>query len=131
MIPKSVKRFSEKIMLHEQLSRLLCLGNRLDGFEIGVEQRLLLVALLLVLFAHANHFAQDLDIEAVALGFLIDFLLGFGEFLDLLLDVFDALDDRAQLITRNPNRFAHALPLVNKTIQNSCIRARTASERRK
>jgi hypothetical protein len=37
------------------------------------------VALLLVLLAHADYFAKNLDVEAIALGLRIDFLFGLGE----------------------------------------------------
>jgi hypothetical protein len=62
-----------------------------------------LLALLLVLLAQSDNLAKDLGIEAVALGFLIDFPLAFVELADLLFDVLDAFDDCAQLITRNLN----------------------------
>src|ERR1700730_14601007 len=75
---------------------------RRDGVQVDVEQRLLLVALLRVLLAQPNHFAQDLHVEAVALGLLIDFLLVFVQRLDLFLDPLDALDDGAQLIAGDP-----------------------------
>src|SRR6187200_2316331 len=73
------------------LCRSLChsLGHRgrtLDGLQIDLQQRLQLVALPLVLLAHPDHLAKNLDVEAVPLGLEIDFLLGFGELLDLLVD---------------------------------------------
>jgi hypothetical protein len=40
--------------------------------------------------SHPDHFSMDLYVEAVALRFLINFLLGFGEFPDLRCN---ALDD--------------------------------------
>ena len=73
----------------------------LDGLQIGLQQRLQLVALLLILLADPDHLAKNLDVEAVALGFQVDLLLGFGELLDLVFDVLDPLDDGAQLIARN------------------------------
>src|SRR5262249_27017533 len=102
--------------------------------HVEVEERFLLVALLLVFLANADHFPQHLDVEAVALGFGKDFTLGFVEFLDLLLDVLDALDNGPQLIAWNVGRSAHGLLLVNTTAENSCIRAdasRRASRRGK
>src|SRR3954465_3821482 len=68
------------------LRRSLCrrLGSRrgtLDGLQIDLQEGLELVALLLVLLAHPDHLAKNLDIEAVALGLEIDVLLGFGELL--------------------------------------------------
>src|SRR5438132_7504 len=76
--------------------RLQSWSGGLDGAKIGLEQRLLLVTLLLVLLAQPNDLAQDLHVEAVALGFGIDVLLVLVERLDLLLDPLDALDNRSQ-----------------------------------
>ena len=53
------------------------------------------LALLLVLFAQANHFSKDPNVEAVVLGFKIDFLPRFAKFLDLFLDLLDAIYDCA------------------------------------
>lgn len=96
------------------LCRSLChsLGHRrgtLDGLQIDLQERLQLVALLLVLLAHPDHLAKNLDVEAVPLGLEIDFLLGFGELLDLLVDVLDPLDNGAQLVARNIAWSAHWL----------------------
>src|SRR5262245_57931846 len=67
--------------------------GRLDRMHVEVEERFLFVPLLLVLLANADHFTEYFDVEAVALGFREDFPLGFVQFLDLLVDVLDALDD--------------------------------------
>ena len=83
--------------------------------HVEVEQRFLLVPLLLVFLANSDHLSQHLDVEAVALGFGKDFPLGLVELLDLLVDVLDALDDRPQLVAWNVARFAHGLLLVNTT----------------
>src|SRR5580700_5376089 len=55
-------------------SRFRLRGCSHYGLQVEVQERLLLVALLLILFAHADHLAQNFDVEAVALGFEIDFL---------------------------------------------------------
>src|SRR6266566_7052265 len=62
--------------------------------QVDVKKRVVLFALLLVLLAHADHFSKDLNIEAVVLGFKIDFLPRLVELPDLLLDLLDAFDDR-------------------------------------
>src|SRR5215813_344538 len=95
--------------------------------HVEVEERFLFVPLLLVLLANADHFTEYFDVEAVALGFREDFPLGFVEFLDLLVDVLDALDDGPQLIAWNVGRSAHGLLLVNTTAENSGIRADASS----
>jgi hypothetical protein len=64
---------------------------------------------------------KSLYIEAVAFGLQINLFLGFREFLDLVFDMLNSLDDSSQLITRNPNRSAHGLLLVNMTLQKSAI----------
>src|SRR5258708_10861595 len=74
--------------------------------QVDVEKSFVLFALLLVLLTHPNYFSKDLDVEAVVLGFKIDFLPRFAKFLDLFLDLLDAFDDRAQLVARDPARFA-------------------------
>ena len=76
------------------------------------------LALLLVLLAQAHDLANDLDIEAVALGFLKDLALSFVELFDLFFDVLDALDDGAQLITRNFRQSTHGLLPLNRTPSN-------------
>ena len=61
----------------------------------------MLLAFFLVPFSQPNDLSKDLRIEAVALGFLIDFPLAFVELADFFLNVFDTFDDGTQLITRN------------------------------
>src|SRR5260370_21278849 len=85
--------------------------------EVDVEKGLVLLSLILVLCAQANYFWKDPNVEAVVLGLKIDFLPRFAKLLDLFLDLLDAFDDSAQLIARNPTRFAHGLLLVNVTAQ--------------
>src|SRR5580704_7872572 len=102
------------------------LGDRLrllDCVHIEVEERFVLVTLLLVFLADADHFPQHLDVEAVALGFRKYLPLGLVQLLDLLVDVLDALDDGPQLIAWNVGRSAHGLLLVNTTAESWCIRA--------
>jgi len=55
------------------------------------------------LAAHADDFSKNLDVEAIALGFRIDFLFGLGQILDLIFDLLNALNERSQLIARNVN----------------------------
>jgi hypothetical protein len=57
-----------------QSGGLFHLRRYLDGFQIGIEQRLLLVSLFSILFPNPDHFPQDFDIKAIALGFLRDCL---------------------------------------------------------
>jgi hypothetical protein len=78
-----------------------------------------LVAFLLVLLAQADYFSKNLDVEAIALGFRIDFPFGLGQFVDLVIDLLNALNDRSQLVTRYVNWPAHGLLLVNMTVQKS------------
>jgi len=60
-------------------AELSCLGgaSSFDRSQINLEQGLMLFALLLVLLSQLDDLAKDLNIEAVALGFLVDLLLGF------------------------------------------------------
>jgi hypothetical protein len=60
-------------------AELSCLGgaSSFDRSQINLEQGLMLFALLLVLLSQSDDLAKDLNIEAVALGFLVDLLLGF------------------------------------------------------
>src|SRR6266852_1255119 len=103
-------------------SRGFCLrGRPRDGLHVDVQERFLLVALLLVQLAHPDDLAQNLDVEAVPLGLEVDLLLAFVELLDLLVDVLDTLDDRSQLVARNVSRSAHGLLPVKVTRQKSAI----------
>jgi hypothetical protein len=69
----------------------------------------------------AGSLSKNLYVEAVPLGFLINLLLGFREFLDLVFDMLDAFNDSSQLIARNSHPIAHGLLLVNMTPQKSAI----------
>jgi hypothetical protein len=51
-------------------------GRLLDCLPIFFNERLQFVALLGVLFAQPDHFSNDFYVEAVALGFQVNFLLG-------------------------------------------------------
>ena len=90
------------VILARQEWRLGGLGDAssIDRSQINLKQGLVLLALLLVLLSQPDDLSKDLRIEAVALRLLIDFLLAFVQFADFLLDVLDAFDDGAQLITR-------------------------------
>jgi hypothetical protein len=69
-------------------------GRRiLYGPEIEVEQRVLFVALVLILFAQAKDFLQHLYVETLSLGLGEDFLLALIQRLKLFVDVLNALDE--------------------------------------
>jgi hypothetical protein len=63
-----------------------------------VEQRLLFVALVLVLLAQAQDFLEDFHIEALSLGLCEDFLLVLIQRLDLFVDAFNPLDEGTNAI---------------------------------
>ena len=92
--------------------RRFCLrwASPLHGLEIQVEQGLLFVALVLVLLAQAQDVSEDFHIEALSLGLSEDFLLALIQRLDLFVDVFNALDKRANAIARDSCRSC-VLPL--------------------
>src|SRR5829696_7572873 len=77
--------------------------------EVDVQQRRLLIQLLLVLLPEADHFPQDLHIKALPLRLGVDVLLILCQRLDLLFDALDTLDESAQLITRYGTCFTHRL----------------------
>jgi hypothetical protein len=52
-------------------------ASSIDRSQINLEQGLVLIALLLVLFSQSNDLSKDLRIEAVTFGFLIDLPLAF------------------------------------------------------
>jgi hypothetical protein len=66
--------------------------------KVGVEDQLFLAPLILVLLAQADHSAQRLDVEAIALGLGIDLAQIPGERRLLLLQPFDARNDGTKLI---------------------------------
>jgi hypothetical protein len=89
-------------------------GRRiLYGPQIEVEQRLLFVALVRILFAQAKDFLQHFYVEALSLGLGEDFLLALISGLKFFVDVLDALDERENMISRNSNRVGHAVPLCD------------------
>ena len=75
-------------------------GDHAQRGKVEIEHRLLFFALGGFLLAQRNHLAQDLGVEAVGLGFGIDFLDVAGDRLLLLLEPFDALDQRTKLSLR-------------------------------
>jgi hypothetical protein len=90
------------------------LGRRiLDCPEIKVEERFLFVALILVLFAQAEDFLEDFDVEAFAFGFGKNLLLPLVQRFEFFLDMLNALDERQYAITRNSNRIVHAAFLLD------------------
>jgi hypothetical protein len=101
-------------------------GCPLYRCHVEVKESFVLVALLLVLLAQADYFSKNLDVEAIAFGFRIDFLFGLGQILDLVFDLLNALDNRPQLVARYVNWSAHGLLLVNMTVQKSDIDARAS-----
>ena len=52
--------------------------SSIDSSQINLEQGLVLLALLLVLFSQPDDFSKHLTIEAVAFGLLIDFPLALA-----------------------------------------------------
>jgi hypothetical protein len=66
-----------------------------------------LVALVLVLLAQLDDLLEDLHIEALALGLGEDFLLSLIQLLDFVLDLLDALHERADSIARDSNDVTH------------------------
>ncbi len=66
--------------------------------EVRVEDQLFLAPLIIVLLAQADHGAQRLDVEAVALGLEIDLAQIPGERRLLLLQPFNARNDGTKLI---------------------------------
>src|SRR5215208_7166056 len=75
--------------------------------QVHVEQRCVLVQLLLILLPDPDHFPQDLHIKALPLRLGVDVFLILCECLDLLLDALDTLDECAELITRYTTWFTH------------------------
>ncbi|EAS50692.1 hypothetical protein SI859A1_00815 [Aurantimonas manganoxydans SI85-9A1] len=69
-----------------------------EGLEVEIEDRFLLLALVLVLLAQRDHAAQHLGVETVALGLGIDVLDVVADRLLLFLEPFDPLDKGSQLI---------------------------------
>src|SRR3974390_2236326 len=69
-----------------------------ERMQIGFEQRLLLLALVDILFAQADNNTQRLDVKAVALGLGVDVADIIGDRLFLFLHPFDPLDEGFELI---------------------------------
>src|SRR5271166_3889119 len=85
-------------------------ARALHGPEIQVKQRLLLVALVLVLLAQTKDFLKHFDVEALSLGFREDLLLPFIQRLDLFVDALNALDEGANAVAGDSCRICHAWP---------------------
>ena len=66
--------------------------------QVGLQNGLLLLALVDVLLAQPHHDAQRLDVEAVALGLGIDVADVVGDRLLLFFEPLDPLDDGLELI---------------------------------
>src|ERR1700688_2709444 len=98
----------------------------LDGVEVDVEQGVPLITLVLVLLSESDYFAQDLHIEAVALGLCVDVLFIFIQPPDVLLDALDALDEGTKPVTLNSRRSTHGLLLVNTASPMSATRITTS-----
>ena len=64
-------------------------------------------ALVLVLLSELDDLLEDLHVEALSLGLGEDFLLGLVQLLDLVLDLLDALHERADPIAWNSNDVTH------------------------
>src|SRR5215469_10429212 len=79
--------------------------------QVGLEDRLMLLALVGVLLAHANDHAQSFGIEAVGLGFRIDVADIVGDRFFLLLEALDALDKGFEVVLGNAGS-GHALRLL-------------------
>src|SRR5664279_5924512 len=79
--------------------------------KVEVEQRIALVTLVLVLLPEPDDLLQDLDVEALALGLGKDVLLLVVHCLEALVDILDALNERAKPIARNPIWSTHGLLL--------------------
>src|SRR4051812_26089870 len=75
--------------------------------HVDVEQGLVLVTLVLILLAQLDDLLEDLHVEALTLGLGEDFLLGLVQVLDLVLDLLNALHERADPIARNSNDVTH------------------------
>jgi hypothetical protein len=121
----SVHRRAERPAMRERAASAAALPVRfslvLRGFgllgfctlhspEVEVEQRLLFVSLILILFAQAQNFLQHLYVETLSLGLGEDFFLALVQRLEFFLDLFDALDEGQNAITRDTSRVGHALP---------------------
>src|SRR4051794_20055036 len=78
---------------------------------VDVEQRFLLVHVVLVHAPDADDLAHDGAVEAAALGFGVDILDIGAQRALLLLEPLDAFDERAQLLAGNPPDIRHSFPL--------------------
>src|SRR5207253_2120140 len=116
--PAALPREGQRLTGASASRRLGDRNRRLQGMEVDVEERFLLIALLLVLLADPDDLAKDLHVEAVAFGFGVDGLFVLGEPLDLLLELLDALDERPQLIPCNSTGSGHGFSSSTRPREN-------------
>jgi hypothetical protein len=68
---------------------------------------------------HRRKILEDFHVEALALGLCEDFLLALIQRRDLFVDVFDALDERANAIARDSCGVRNACSLFQEVIRYS------------
>ena len=74
------------------------LAQHPERVQVGLENGLLLLALVDVLLAQPHDCAQGLDVEAVGFGLAIDVADVVGDRLLFLLQALDALDESLELV---------------------------------
>src|SRR5215467_5847967 len=79
--------------------------------QVGLEDRLMLLAFIGVLLAHANDDTQCFGIKAVGLGFRVDVADIVGDGLFLLFEPLNALDEGFEVVLGNAGG-GHALWLL-------------------
>ena len=77
----------------------------------------LFVALVLVLLAQAQNLPEDFHIETLSLGLCEDLLLALVQRLDLVVDVLNSLDERANAIARDSCRFRHGCSSFQEVVR--------------
>ncbi|EGE55977.1 hypothetical protein PBC5p54 [Rhizobium etli CNPAF512] len=87
-----------------------------ERVQVGVEDRFLFHALLLVLFAQRHDLLQDLGVEAHSLGFAIDVLDVVGDGLLFFFQPFNALDESAKLVAGDAMSIRHRVLLIGMII---------------
>src|SRR5262249_44271668 len=97
------KRGNHKGCPYDARSRVRS-AQHAERVHVGLEDRLLLLALVDVLLAQADDVAQRLGVEGVGLGCRIDVAHVIGERLLLLLEALDALDEGLQMILGKTGR---------------------------
>src|SRR3984893_12269518 len=91
------------------------LASLLHGAHVEIEHALTLVALFLVLLSKLDDLFEDFDVKSVALGLRKYFLLLLVQLLDLGIQIFDSLDERADLTAGNGDVRA-GLANLNRTL---------------